>query len=76
MVSLQIVECFGVQKHNCKLDFPVEILVLEDNLKQVLDGKKQGMGCVCFHIKTLGWKCVESPQCDTQAMMVDRIHLP
>lgn len=31
------------------MDFPVEILVSEHNLKQVLDSKKQGMGCVLPH---------------------------
>ena len=35
--SLQIVKCLGVQKRNCKLDFPV---VSEHNSKQIPDGEK------------------------------------
>ena len=57
-----MVECFLVKKCNCKLDFPVEILVLKYNLQQVLDSEKPGAVCVqrpcavtciniCAHVK-------------------------
>ena len=46
----------------CKMDFPVEILVSEHNLKQVLDSKKQGMGCVLPHKDFGQEKCKKPPK--------------
>ena len=56
------------------VDFPVQISVSEHNSKQALDIEKPGTVRVLPR-RDSSRRCAESPQSDTQALMVDRIQI-
>ena len=60
-------------RHIC-VEFPVQLSVSEHNSKQVLDIEKPGMVRVLPR-RHSSQRRAESPQSDTQALMVDRIQI-